>query len=471
MRFELTKQRLMQRVLRSRPFLFVVRLPFVFLFVGLIYAAFFGNQFRNLATAGTGVLWLIAVSLLTPLFGKVWCVVCPWDALAEWCQRLAFWRKSKRLLSAEHRWPRLLGTAYPALALFLLLVWAEYAFHFTDDPRLVGYVSVGLLAGAIVFALLFRRKTFCRYVCPVGAISGLYAMFAVIELRVKKLEQCRECATKDCVRGNDHGYGCPVYEYPGKMVSSIQCILCTECLKTCPHDNVGLYVRSPAREIMNVCEGIGKHPLGRSRALSLMVATMLSLSFLHGISLTPFFQSGIEWAVARFYVEQWQAFTLLLVPFVCVSWILCAALGLLFRPRGRESGSTVGQSRGDFLVLPLVLTVHLIFLVRHAFLEGEKVVPLLSDPLGRGWDLFGTAGNVHWAPFEGANLVYIASGLAVLGVILSLVSASVLIRRAWGSAGQRALAFVGASAFSLLVIAAAVWLAAIGLPSVAAATD
>ncbi|RME46816.1 MAG: hypothetical protein D6795_14930, partial [Deltaproteobacteria bacterium] len=28
----------------------------------------------------------------------------------------------------------------------------------------------------------------------------------------------------------------------------------------------------------------------------------------------------------------------------------------------------------------------------HFFMEGPKIVALLSDPLGRGWNLFGTAG-------------------------------------------------------------------------------
>ena len=51
-------------------------------------------------------------------------------------------------------------------------------------------------------------------------------------------------------------------------------------------------------------------------------------------------------------------------------------------------------------VLSLV-PIALVYAVAHYFslfvIQGQYVVPLLSDPLGRGWDLFGTAG-VHAEP-------------------------------------------------------------------------
>jgi len=102
---------------------------------------------------------------------------------------------------------------------------------------------------AVVPAMYYERNSFCRYACLVGRISGLYAMFAPTELRAKDREVCQGCRTKDCVRGNKRGYGCPVFEYPGRMETNADCILCTECIKTCPKDNISFNIRPFAGDL------------------------------------------------------------------------------------------------------------------------------------------------------------------------------------------------------------------------------
>jgi hypothetical protein len=44
-----------------------------------------------------------------------------------------------------------------------------------------------------------------------------------------------------------------------------------------------------------------------------------------------------------------------------------------------------------YALLPLALMYHTAHNVQHLLREGQKIMPLLSDPLGWGWDLFGTA--------------------------------------------------------------------------------
>jgi hypothetical protein len=44
-----------------------------------------------------------------------------------------------------------------------------------------------------------------------------------------------------------------------------------------------------------------------------------------------------------------------------------------------------------YAILPLALFYHTAHNVQHLLQEGQKLIPLLSDPLGWGWNLFGTA--------------------------------------------------------------------------------
>jgi len=46
-----------------------------------------------------------------------------------------------------------------------------------------------------------------------------------IEVRSKDGRVCAACKTKDCVTGNEKGYGCPIYEYPGGMKNNTNCKL------------------------------------------------------------------------------------------------------------------------------------------------------------------------------------------------------------------------------------------------------
>ena len=41
------------------------------------------------------------------------------------------------------------------------------------------------------------------------------------------------------------------------------------------------------------------------------------------------------------------------------------------------------------------MAYHVAHNLGYLLLRGQELIPLLSDPLGRGWDLFGTAG---WSP-------------------------------------------------------------------------
>jgi hypothetical protein len=93
--------------------------------------------------------------------------------------------------------------------------------------------------------------------------------------------------------------------------------------------------------------------------------------------------------------------------------------------------------------------------------RGQELIPLLSDPLGRGWNLLGTAA---WDPdlaIVGARFEwYVAVGAVVAGHVISIWLAHRLMLREVPAALQAARAslpltalMVGYTALSLWIIA------------------
>lgn len=213
--------------------------------VGLEHPSF------NFGTVFTWVVWWGALLVSFVLVGRAWCLVCPVGAVGEWVQRLSLWWRSPYLAGYSFKWPRRLRNLWLGTGLFLVFVWLDGAYGMSNSPRLTAGLIVVLILGAAWVNLFFERRAFCRYVCPLTAFIGLHSLLSMFELRQRDADICRSrCSTKDCFRGNERNYGCPMSEFPGGgMDTNLYCILCTECIKSCPHDNVALRFRAPGRDL------------------------------------------------------------------------------------------------------------------------------------------------------------------------------------------------------------------------------
>lgn len=100
-----------------------------------------------------------------------------------------------------------------------------------------------LFLTAAALALVYRLRTFCNYVCPISGFLSLYAMTSTVELRSVDKNECLKCKSKSCIRGSEKGWACPWNVYMGKLDRNNYCGLCFECVKSCPNDNISLFVR------------------------------------------------------------------------------------------------------------------------------------------------------------------------------------------------------------------------------------
>ncbi len=384
-----------KRLMKWRGLQFSLMLIGLTFFGLIVYAGLRGTPVggENVASTFTWLIWwtLIPVTMLVAARG--WCLICPWIAPAEWLQRLAFWNKGKRTLSLNWKMPRLLRNFGLMLTFFLLLHWADSTFHLALRPETTVYLALGLFVVAIVVSLLFEKRSFCRYVCPIGAIIAPYSLVAPIELRNKDDEVCRNCKTRDCYKGNEKGYGCPMMIKPWAIDRNTHCVMCTECIKTCPHDNIAINVRKPFRDIFKKGLGFIRNP-DITFSLSVIVIILLGVVPFHNLEMTAAYVAleanlsgglGMSEVVVRTI-----GFLMVGVIFVAIFFGFSAIVQKV------TNESKYGTKRifiwFALAFIPLAISLHLGHNYFHLLEEGAVIIPNLSDPFGFGWNLFGTAG-------------------------------------------------------------------------------
>ncbi len=390
-------------MLCSRPFRFVAQTVLAGIFLLVIAAGLYGNQSPglNIAPTLTWTVWWGGLVILIMFAGKAWCYVCPWDAIAGWMEKLRFWRKNDEGLGLGAKWPRVIRNILLATVLFVGLTWIELGFGVTMKPRATAYLGIAMLLLAIGSAFLFERKSFCRYGCLVGRVSGLYALFSGVEFRSRDKTVCKSCRTKECAAGSETAYGCPTLVYPGGMNTNTYCIQCCECLQACPHNNMAVNLRPWGSDLATAYK-----PRTDEAYLALL---MLSITAFHGLTMTPAWGKMKQQLTETLAVGQLLSFSsgmaaVMFAPILVFAVLVHASYRL--GSRTADSKDTSAAMRADltlkyhdyfiryaYALLPIALFYHLAHNLGHLLMEGPKVIRMASDPFGWGHNWFGTQGT------------------------------------------------------------------------------
>ncbi len=86
---------------------------------------------------------------------------------------------------------------------------------------------IGLIFLVILFLNRIRIRFWCRVLCPLGALLGIFSRFSILRLE-KDHEKCTNCTlcTKNC-----QGAASPM---PGQDWENAECLLCFNCFDSCP---------------------------------------------------------------------------------------------------------------------------------------------------------------------------------------------------------------------------------------------
>lgn len=458
--FELTRFMWVRSMLKQRWFQFALFVPNVFFFAVIMVAAFFGSPVgnANFAIIYVWIVWWAALKFFfIPIGGRLWCTMCPLPLPGDWLDHRTFVKKGRErpVSLARKLWPKSLRSLWPQNLGFLAV--CLFSGIILTRPMATGVVLGIFIIGAAVTSWFYGKRVFCRYLCPVSGFTGMYAMSAPVEIRIKDPKVCAEHTEKTCIQGSAHGYGCPWLNYPGNLERNAFCGMCTECFKTCPKDNIALNIRPFGRDLF-VSKGRGVDEV--YNAFIMLACALIYIAVYLGpwgvlkdmanIATVPeyllyavlFILANLVILPGLFYSAVWlgkgwaegklpplnEAFN-----FVPVLWQRFVAL-VRRRPLPkfpRTSGSNIQLVDAGlpptqrlftdlgYAIIPIGLAGWIAFTVAFALVDISYAIPLLSDPMGWGWDLFGTA-DYGWVMYVPHLIPYIQTPILLLGLAISI---------------------------------------------------
>jgi hypothetical protein len=361
------------------------------------------------------VWWALMILILVPLAGRFWCSMCPIPAPGEWLQRRALVqpRPGGKLYTLGKKWPRSLNNIWLQNAAFLGV--ALFSAVILTSPLVSALVLSSFVMVAIATSLIFERRTFCRYLCPVGGFIGLYSQVAPVEVRVKDHAICASHKGKTCYVGSDEGYGCPWLVFPGAVTKNTFCGMCTECLKTCPLDNVALYARPFGADLLRTTG----HKLDEAyKGLIMLTCALIYSSVLLGpwafLKETARAVGSPGWVI---YAAAFLGINLVLIPGL---FYLCVRLGERLSSGGWARPSPK-KAFADYaaVLVPLGLAAWMAFTLSFVLVNFSYAWPVLSDPFGWGWNLLGTA-DVKWTPYLPELVPYLQVPILIGGLVVAV---------------------------------------------------
>jgi polyferredoxin len=242
-RFDLLRLPLIGRLLRARYGRMALQSVAFVIAVMVIADGFMGHPMGAMNLAGvlpwTYVRAFGVIALL--VLGNIFCLSCPFMLPRELGHRLGL---------ARLKWPRGLRSKWLAIALMILFFWSYEAFAIWDHPGRTAWLLIAYFAAAFVVDTFFRGASFCKYVCPLGQFNFAGSLLSPFTLAVRSPAACERCTTHDCIQGNQQQRGCELQLYMPQKAGNMDCTLCMDCVKACPHDNIGLFAVPPVRDVL-----------------------------------------------------------------------------------------------------------------------------------------------------------------------------------------------------------------------------
>ena len=391
------------------------------------------NPNRNLAPTAIWVVWWLGFAYVSTLIGDVWKVLNPWSAAFAWCERWAYGGHRRK---PPLTYPEALG-AWPAVALLVAFAWTDLVFEGRAVPAQLALITVGYSIVTWLAMMLFGRWVWLRHGDPVTLTFGLLARFAPTELRVSDRRRCRECA--------------------GECKGQRECINCLDCFSSASHAERELNVRPFAAGLTS--------PDGVPSSVAIFVLVLLASLTFDGFMATPPW-SAIESTLYRVTpgspdLRISAATTAGLLASVVLLTLVCRA-GARGIALAGDGPSTSRISRVFVLALiPIVVASHVAHHSTRLLVQGPRVVPLVSDPFGLGWNLLGTADLRADGALVGPRFAWYTALVAiVVGHVIAVYVAHLVAVREFADRGSVVRSEIVAGLLVIAHTVASLWIIA-----------
>lgn len=241
------------------------------------------THFTTLANYLLWGIWYPLVLLSVVFTGRSWCgILCPMGAATEWTNKIG-------LQWPIPRWMRWEGT--PAVSFIFITIFGQTV-GVRDHPEAIAEIFGITMAAAMLVGFLYGRKkrAWCRHLCPIGRVLGLYARLSPVNFEPQVKIPGRDIYS---LKG-----ACPtMIDLPFKAESR-HCIECFRCVNPGAKGSVRLVFRRLGAEI----EQIRTHRANFAEAWMLFLDAGVAIgSFLWLV--LPQYQR-MRQAVAEFAVER-----------------------------------------------------------------------------------------------------------------------------------------------------------------------
>jgi len=245
---------MLNKIFKNKYFLiimqFITLLSFVLLIIGSIGITTddkaFAKVLRNTNFSNLIVwsYWWPFIIITAILFGRFWCSICPMELITSFAGKIGLRNKPGKLLKSG--W-------FITLFYAIILIFGIHTFAIHRIPQLMSIYMLVLLCVALLVGVIWEKRTFCTYICPIGHLLGLYSLLSSKKLRVIDKNICETCKTKDCIsKSNTYkqiGRSCTSELYPAKINDNRNCILCGQCHKSCTKNNIAIQKRTFAEDL------------------------------------------------------------------------------------------------------------------------------------------------------------------------------------------------------------------------------
>ena len=327
----------------------------------IVTAGFIGtrNPEMNLAPVMVWIIWWVGLSFVTACIGNLWPALDPWRALFEWTQAATRCAGLSNGISLNLRYPVWLG-AWPAVALLLAFVWIEVLYPHAVLPAQLARLALAWSAFTLAGMVCFGAGAWRRY-------ADVFAIYFETLGRFAPLG-------------------------PGPDVRSV-------------------VLRPWGRGLIDA-PAVSLAMVGFVLA---MLATVLFDGLL-GTQVMGLAQRGLtawlpQLADAKGYFVGTTGLACVWLAFLGAYLLSCLTTARLAHER-----TTAEIAKLFALTLvPIAIAYNIAHYFTYLLVHGQLIIPLISDPFGRGWDLFGT---LQYYPDIGIISARVTWQLAIVSIVV-----------------------------------------------------
>lgn len=300
----------------------------------------------------------------------------------EWIRRISLWLFPRQQLPWNTQWLNRWG-AWILFGGFVAIYLWEQLWDLPHHAYLSAWLLVTITAGAVIFSLIYERRLWCRYLCPIGGMNGMFAKLSMVELRSTQQVCDSQCNTFGCYKGSgitpitfvdalpSEGQatgGCPLYSHPAQLQDNRDCMLCMTCLKACPNRSAQLNLRFPASDLLDNHQGFWAD-------VALLLLLLGGVFMHHG----PKILGWLGWGAIPIDANHLGVGIPIALALLSIPALLTYGTHAIAR--------WLDSQQPDYLTvayayLPLALAANLAHYIPSAITEAGQILPVLARTLG-----------------------------------------------------------------------------------------